>query len=143
MSQGYADPAIGYDAGPLADGPNGRMSISALDDLPPDRRAAVERLDRLATIMDSQFSLFGIRFGADAILSVFPLAGDLAGAAISAYLIFEAAKAGARKRDIGHMAVNVAVETVIGSVPVLGTVFDVFYRANKRNVRILRRTLMA
>ena len=146
VEERYADrrphTPLGYDAPPWRDGPDGRIETSALDALDPQKRAAVERLDRIATMLDSQFSVLGIRFGLDPILSVIPVAGDLAGAAFSAYLIMEAARTGAKKRQLARMAVNVGVETVIGSIPVLGTVFDVVYKANKRNVRILREHLL-
>ena len=139
-SDGHA--ALGYDAAPWRDGPDGHIETSALDALPPEKRAAVERLDRIATLLDSQFSVAGIRFGWDPILSVIPVAGDLVGAVFSGYLILEAARTGARKRDLAKMGVNVGVETVLGSIPILGTIIDVAYKANKRNVRILRRHLV-
>lgn len=132
---------LGYDAPPWHEGPDGHIRTEALADLPPDRRAAVERLDKLATLLDSQFSVLGIRFGLDPILGLVPVAGDVASGLISAYLILEAARAGARKRDVGHMVVNVALDTAIGSIPILGSIFDVAYKPNNRNVRILRRTL--
>jgi len=139
------DPAephgFGYDAPPYHDAPDGRIETSSLDDLPPEQRAAVERLDRIATLLDSQFSILGIRFGIEPILGILPVAGDLAGAAFSGYLVLEAARFGAPKRTLAKMAVNVGLDAVFGSVPVLGTIFDVAYKANKRNVRILRRHL--
>ena len=138
-SDGHA--ALGYDAPPWQDGPDGRIQTSALDALPPNKRAAVERLDRIATLLDSQFSVAGIRFGIDPILSVVPGAGSLVGAVLSGYLILEAARTGARKRDLAKMGVNVGVETVLGAIPLLGPVFDLVFKANKRNVRILRRHL--
>ena len=137
---------LGYDAppGPRRGeaGPHGTIETSALDALPPDKRAAVERLDKVATLLDSQFSILGIRFGIEPIVGLLPVAGDLAMGAWSGYLVLEAARNGAPKRDVTKMVVNVALDTVIGSVPVLGSVFDLFYKANKRNVRILREHLV-
>ena len=136
---GYDAPPYGWRGGEA--GPNGTIETSALDDLPPDKRAAVERLDRIATLLDSQFKVFGIRFGIEPIVGLVPVAGDVAMGLWSGYLVLEAARSGASKGDVTKMIVNVALDTVIGSVPVVGSVFDVFYKANKRNVRILRRHL--
>jgi hypothetical protein len=133
--------ALGYDAPPIRDDAAGRIETATIDGLPPGKRAAVERLDRIATLLDSQFSFLGIRFGIEPIVGLVPVVGDLAMAAWSGYLVLEAARNGAPKRDVAHMVVNVALDAAIGSVPVLGTVFDVAYKANKRNVRILRRHL--
>lgn len=139
---------FGYDAPPYGDrggeaGPHGTIEVSALDALPPDKRAAVERLDKIATLLDSQFSIFGIRFGIEPIVGLVPVAGDFAMAVWSGYLVLEAARNGASKGDVTKMVVNVALDATIGSVPLIGSVFDVLYKANKRNVRILRRHLVA
>ena len=138
---------FGYDAPPYGGrggeaGPHGTIETSALDALPPDKRAAVERLDRIATLLDSQFSVFGIRFGIEPIVGVVPVLGDVAMGLWSGYLVLEAARQGASKGDVAKMIVNVGLDTLIGSVPVIGSVFDVLYKANKRNVRILRRHLV-
>lgn len=102
-----------------------------------------QRLTRLATTLDSAFVVpfTGIRFGLDAILGLVPAAGDLVGAGLSGYLILEARRLGAPPAMLTRMAGNVALDTVVGSVPLLGSVFDVFYKANKRNVAILREHL--
>ena len=138
---GYDAPPYGWQGG--EGGPRGTIERAALDDLPEGKRAAVERLDRVATLLDSQFKVLGIRFGIEPIVGLVPVAGDVAMGLWSGYLVLEAARQGASKGDVGKMIANVALDTVIGSVPVLGSVFDVFYKANKRNVRILRRHLVA
>ena len=101
------------------------------------------RLSRLATALDSAFSIpfTGIRFGADAVIGLVPAAGDLVGAGLSAYIIMEARRIGVPKRVIARMAGNVAVDTAVGAVPLLGSVFDVFYKANRRNIALLREHL--
>ena len=139
---------LGYDAPPYGwrggeGGPGGTIETSALDGLPPDKRAAVERLDRIATLLDSQFKVAGLRFGIEPIVGLIPGVGDAAMGLWSGYLVLEAARNGASKSDVTKMIINVALDTVLGSVPIVGSVFDVFYKANKRNVRILRRHLMA
>ena len=101
------------------------------------------RLDRLATTLDSAFviPLTRIRFGADALLGLVPAAGDLVGAALSGYLILEARRLGAPPALLARMAGNVALDTVVGAVPVAGSVFDIFFKANRRNMAILREHL--
>lgn len=138
---------FGYDAPPYdgrggEGGPDGTIELSALDALPPEKRAAVERLDRIATLLDSQFSVLGIRFGIEPIVGLIPVLGDGAMAVWSGYLVLEAARNGASKGDVAKMVVNVALDATIGSVPVIGSIFDVLYKANKRNVRILREHLV-
>lgn len=109
--------------------------------LAPRKAAALARIERLATLFDAKFSIFGIRFGLDALIGIFPLLGDIIAGAFSAYLILEAIGAGARGITILRMILNVLIDTVFGSVPIAGGVFDVFYRANLRNVRLLRADL--
>lgn len=98
-------------------------------------------LDKLAHWLDSKFSIFGIRFGLDSILGIVPGVGDAAGLAISGYLISQGYRMGARKRTLVKMAANAAGDSIVGSIPVLGTVIDVFWKANNANMRLLKRDL--
>jgi hypothetical protein len=98
-------------------------------------------LDRMAIWLDSKFSVLGLRFGVDSLLGILPVGGGLAGAALSSYIIAQAWRLGARKRTLARMAANVLGDTVVGSIPLLGTVVDVFWKANTSNMRILRREL--
>jgi len=105
--------------------------------------AARVRLDALARLMDSALRVPGtdIRFGADALLNLLPGAGTLLTTGISAYLVWEAHQLGAPKSLMARMAANVAVDSVISVVPVVGWVGDVFFRANLRNAKLLREHL--
>ncbi len=109
----------------------------------PRHEAARARLDALANLMDAAWVVPGttVRFGVDAVLNVIPVAGDVLATAISAYLIWEARQLGAPKRLVARMAANVGVDALISLVPVVGWVGDVFYRANLKNVRLLREHL--
>ncbi|ORE91984.1 DUF4112 domain-containing protein [Acuticoccus yangtzensis] len=98
-------------------------------------------LDKLAHLLDSKFSFMGIRFGLDSILGIVPGIGDAAGLAISAYILGQGYRMGARKRTLARMAMNVAGDTVVGSIPLVGTVADVFWKANNSNMRMLKRDL--
>ncbi len=98
-------------------------------------------LDNLAHLLDSKFSLFGFRFGLDAVMGLVPGIGDLASAGMSTYLIAQAYRMGARKRTIARMAANVAGDTIVGSIPLVGSVVDVFWKANRANMGLLKREL--
>lgn len=107
-----------------------------LDDADPRRRVA-----RLSRLLDSQFRIPGtrIRFGVDAVLGLLPGVGDAAGLVASGAVLVQAIDLGARGATLVRMVLNVALDAIVGTVPVLGTVFDVVYKANNRNVRLLER----
>jgi len=96
------------------------------------REERVARLDALATLLDTAFILPGtnVRFGGDAITT-----------AISLYIVHEARQLGAPAHLILRMLANVAVDGFVGAVPLVGDAFDVLWRANRRNVRLLREWL--
>lgn len=102
---------------------------------------AVARLDALARVMDSAFQIPGtnIRMGVDALLGLLPVVGDAISATISSYLIWEAKQMGASKFLLARMAGNVAIDTVIGAVPFAGDIFDVAYKANVKNIALLKK----
>src|SRR5512147_664720 len=105
-----------------------------------ERLRTIERLDRLATLLDTAYRVPGthVRFGLDALIGLLPGLGDVATAALSAYLICEARRLGVRRSAIARMIGNVALDMVIGALPLVGDAADVFWRANARNMRILR-----
>jgi len=103
------------------------------------RRAALERLEWLANIMDTAIVLPGnIRVGADAVIGLLPGIGDAVTTGISLWIVKEAHGLGVPKHVLTRMIGNVAVDALTGVVPVLGDAFDVIWRANRRNVRLLR-----
>ena len=106
-----------------------------------DRTAAQQRLQRIARLMDSQIRVpgIGLRIGADAILGLLPGVGDVITGAIGAYLIYEAARLGIPRAAVLRMVANIAFDTAIGTIPVAGDIWDFFFRANDRNMRILAR----
>lgn len=99
------------------------------------------RLERLATLMDAALVVPGtnIRFGADAVIGLIPGAGDLVSAAISSLIVLEARRMGAPGHLVARMVANIAIDGAVGTVPLLGDIFDVAFRANLRNVRLLRK----
>ena len=104
------------------------------------RRAAVERIDRLSRLLDIAFAIPGtrIRFGVEALLRMIPGIGDAAASALSCWVLFEAARLGVPRSLLVRMVANVLVEGIAGTVPVAADQYDVAWRANRRNVRLLR-----
>ena len=105
-----------------------------------DLTASLRRLDALARLMDSAFEIpgTGIRFGLDAVVGLVPGIGDALSSVVSFYLIKEARRLGAPRFLVGRMLWNVLVDTAVGSVPVAGDLFDVMFRANLKNMSLLR-----
>jgi hypothetical protein len=108
------------------------MSSPGLDD-----RAA--RIRSLARVLDSAVRIPGteITFGLDSIIGLVPGVGDLAGAAMSGYIVLSAAQMGVPPAVVTRMILNLGVDTLVGSVPLLGDLFDVGFRANIRNAALL------
>jgi hypothetical protein len=100
----------------------------------------LDRLDRLSRLLDIAFSIPGtkIRFGTEAILRLVPGIGDAAASALSCWVLYEAYRLGVPQRLFARMIANVVVEGMAGAVPVAGDLFDIAWRANRRNVRLLR-----
>lgn len=100
---------------------------------------ARQRLERLAWLLDESFTLPGTnrRFGIDPLLGLIPGVGDLVGAGLSLYVIAEAARLGAPRGLLGRMVGNMAVEAIVGLVPVAGDLFDFYWKANSRNRDLL------
>ena len=104
------------------------------------RQGEVERLDRLADLLDTRYRipLTNIRFGLDAVLGLIPGLGDFAALVPTAYMILEGRRMGASNRTLGRMTVNAALDFAVGSIPVLGSIWDVWFKANRRNMALLR-----
>jgi hypothetical protein len=104
-----------------------------------DRARRLERLRRLAVLMDSAIEVpgLGVSFGVDPIIGLVPVVGDLVSTAASLYIVYEAHRLGASKGVLARMLGNVALDLLVGEIPVLGDVFDVAFKANVRNLRLL------
>ena len=102
---------------------------------------SVARLEALARLMDGFFVLPGtsIRMGLDGIIGLIPVAGDVISGLVSSYLIWEARQIGAPRWLIARMMANTFLDTTVGAIPVLGDAFDVLFRANMKNMALLRR----
>lgn len=100
----------------------------------------LRNLDRLAKLMDSQFTIpgTGIKFGLDALIGLIPGIGDFSTLIISGLMVSTLAKNGASGFVLARMTLNIVIDAVIGSIPVLGDIFDVGFRANERNMKLMR-----
>ena len=106
-------------------------------------QTVTERLDAYARLMDSQFRIpfTPIRLGVDSLIGLLPGIGDGAAFLMSLYPVFEARKMGAGKGLIVKMLFNILVDFLIGLIPLIGDVFDIGFKANIRNVRLLKEHL--
>jgi hypothetical protein len=106
------------------------------------RQNNLKRVKSMSRIMDSQFEgPFGIRFGVDAIIGLIPIFGDLFTSLFSAYIIFEAARAGCSPIVLIRMSMNIMLENIVGLLPVAGNIFDIFWRSNNKNVELFERSM--
>ena len=102
-----------------------------------------ERLRRFAYWLDDGIRIPGtkIRIGLDPILGLIPGAGDAAGAILAGAIVVESLRQRISRYAILRMAANIAIDTVIGAVPVLGDLFDAGWKGNQKNLAILERHL--
>jgi hypothetical protein len=107
---------------------------------PHSVRRRVEGLERL---LERSIAVPGMgkAVGLDAVVGLIPVAGDIFGAAMGAYLVFEASLLGLPKWKLLRMAGNVAFDSAVGAIPVAGDVFDFMFRSNSRNLRMIKRHL--
>jgi hypothetical protein len=101
--------------------------------------ARLARLRRFGILLDSSIPIpgTGIRFGLENVIGLVPGIGDLIGGAMSLYILLEAHRMGAPGAVLARMGWNVAVDTLVGEVPILGDLFDVGFKANMRNLALL------
>jgi len=97
-------------------------------------------VESIAYLMDNQFQIPGtnMRFGLDPILGLVPFLGDVSTFAVSGALVLTMARHGASRAVVVRMVINIILDLIIGSIPILGAIFDFGYKANARNVRLLR-----
>lgn len=98
--------------------------------------AQLQKIARLVKLMDSQFKIPGtkITFGLDPIIGLIPYLGDLVDYGVSAYLLIAMVKNGASGKVVAKMIRNITIDGLVGLIPFLGRIFDVFYKANRRNL---------
>ena len=112
---------------------------------PPTRATLPPELKWLAQWLDSVFRIpgVGIRFGLDAILGLIPGIGDVTTSVASLYILSAAHRQNVPRITLTRMALNILLETIVGAIPLVGDLFDVYWKSNQRNVELLRRHLAA
>ena len=108
--------------------------------IPEKEYQALRRVEKISELLDSKFKIPGtnFRFGLDPIISLFPVLGDSVSFIISMYLVLTMYRHGVSGRVATKMALNATIDGLIGSIPVLGSIFDFFYKANNRNIKLLK-----
>ncbi|MBV9044710.1 MAG: DUF4112 domain-containing protein [Alphaproteobacteria bacterium] len=121
-------------------------SSSRVEIIPPGTRSLddeLAQLDLIADLLDSRFVIPGtnIRFGLDGLIGLIPGIGDVVSALISLYLFNRAAQLGLSPWVKARMLFNIALDTTVGAVPVVGDAFDVAFKSNRRNIALVRKAL--
>jgi Domain of unknown function (DUF4112) len=110
-----------------------QASLTSLD------QARLSRIRWLSYLLDERFRIPGTRqrIGLDGLLGILPGVGDTVGTLLSTYILFEAVQIGVPRSTLLRMIANIALDTVVGAVPVVGDIFDVAWKANKKNVALV------
>lgn len=101
---------------------------------------STKRLDRLAWYLDSAVRIPGtqVRLGLDPLIGLIPLIGDSISALLSCYILNEAAQMGVPRSVLIRMGINIVLDATLGAIPLIGDIFDVTWRANRRNIQLLQ-----
>ena len=100
----------------------------------------IKWVERVSYLMDESLKIPGtnFRFGLDPILNLIPFVGDISGFAVSGMLVLTMAKKGVSNKVIVLMVLNIVLDFVIGAIPIIGNIFDFTYKANSRNIKLLK-----
>lgn len=101
------------------------------------------RIEAMEAVLEGLFVIPGTnrRVGLDSLVGLVPVVGDLATAAMGAWMVWEARNLGMSKWQLARMAGNVGVDTLVGAIPFAGDIFDFLYKSNSKNLRIIRKHL--
>jgi hypothetical protein len=112
-------------------------------DMRRDPAAISQRVEFVELMLERAFTLPGTnrRVGLDAIIGLIPVVGDLLAAALGAWIVWEARNLGMSRWQIARMSANIGVDTALGAIPFVGDLFDLAFRSNSRNLRIIRKHL--
>ncbi|CAN5734648.1 hypothetical protein BH23CYA1_BH23CYA1_16360 [soil metagenome] len=105
--------------------------------------ASLKRLRQISHLLDNAIAIPGsdFRIGLDPILGILPGGGDIVTGLMSVYIVFEAAKMGLPAATLGRMGFNILLDTLTGTIPIIGDFFDVTWKANSQNVALLEKHL--
>lgn len=115
----------------------------AMSGLERHPQAVRQRVEALETLLERAFTVPGTNYkiGLDAVVGIVPVVGDWITGAMSAYLIWEARNLGMSKWQLARMSANAAFDTAIGMIPLAGDLFDIAFKSNTRNLRLIKRHL--
>ena len=111
---------------------------------PPDRSRALAEVEFLAWLLDNSIPVPGTggrRFGIDAVIGLLPVVGDLVGGLLSLVVVWRGSRMGLPRIVVVRMLAHSALDIVVGAVPLLGDAFDLWFKVNERNLRLIRRPL--
>jgi hypothetical protein len=110
---------------------------------PLNRAQVLRRLEWLTNFLDDRYAVPGtkFRFGWDTLIGLVPVVGDSVTTGLSVYFMWEASRLGVRKRTLWRMLGNVGLDFVVGAVPLVGDLCDVAWRANRKNLKLLKQEL--
>ena len=108
-----------------------------------DKESIYRRIEVMEKLLERMFviPILNQPIGLDAILDVVPVAGDVIGAVLGAWIVWEARSLGMSKWHLARMAGNVAINAMLGAIPVVGVIPDFLFRSNSRNLKIIRKWL--
>lgn len=108
-----------------------------------DPASVRRRIEAMEAVLEGLFVIPGTnrRVGLDSLVGLVPVVGDLATAAMGAWIVWEARNLGMSKWQLTRMAANVGVDTLVGAIPFAGDIFDFLYKSNSKNLRIVRKHL--
>lgn len=111
--------------------------------IPTNQISKVSRLRRISRLLDNAIAIPGtkIRFGLDPILGLLPGGGDTITGGIAAYIVVEAARMGIPREVLAKMVGNILIDSFAGTIPVVGDLFDVGWKANVKNIELLEKHL--
>jgi hypothetical protein len=123
-----------------------RIFVDGLERVPGlrhDPAAIRQRVEFMELLLERAVALPGTshRIGIDAIIGIVPIVGDLLSAAMGAYIIWEGRNLGMSRWQLARMSANVGFDTALGAIPLVGDLFDLAFRSNSRNLKIIRRHL--
>jgi hypothetical protein len=114
-------------------------------DLPLGREplAVLRRIEIMEHLLERSLTIPGTsrKVGLDALVGLVPVVGDIVTAVMGAYIVWEASNLGLPKWKLWRMAANIAIDTGFGAIPLAGDAFDLLFRSNTRNLRIVKRHL--
>ena len=107
--------------------------------LSDDHMRMLRRIHAIARLMDTAIHIpgTGIRFGADSVLGLLPGVGDAGGALVGFFIVHEARQLGVPNHKLLKMLANIGFDTVGGSLPLIGDIFDIYFKANRRNLAVV------